>query len=932
MPTQNMYVVLILAVLLSFPKTGLRAQSEQASVDVLRIVVTESVKAEPLAYAVCALSTEEGRRHTATAGDDGVCVFYGIPFGTYRLDVFYMGQTFRLPDVTVDTRSEQVVRARVDYDPVRIGEVVVTASETKALSTTSKIGSDAIRHIQPSSIADLLELLPGGRSSDPDFSTPQSIRLREATPVSNNYETSSLGTQFLIDGVPMSNDANLQYTPTSSNYGSTFVNSGVDMRAISTDDIESVEVVRGIPSVEYGDLTSGLVKVNRKKGGNDLSARFKADMSSKLFYVGKGFERGGVNKFSANVSLNYLDSKSDPRNVRQSYNRLTGSLRVNQTWDTGSRFRYTLGGNFDYTGSFDDEKSDSNLDNGNIPVETYKSSYNRMVLGANFSMTSKRDGFFRGLEATLSATLENDVINRWKYVALTSEVPLSTNLDEGEYDVTVIPTRYEATLRVEGRPFYGYAKATSNFELRSGEAVYDFKAGADWSMSKNYGDGTVFDPEYPFSVTMNVRPRVYSSIPAQHQLAFFLENNSTLPLGRFRLKWMAGLRAQTMLGLDSEYALQGKIYVDPRLNLRLDLPHFDLLGDEVRVGIAGGVGWHTKMPTMDQLYPDAIYYDITQLNYWPTDTSKRRINVRVYKLDPTNYSLRAARNFKWEVRADVDWKGYSLSVTYFREDMKSGFRSSSEPVTMIYKDYDESAIDGTTLTGPPSLEDIPYETDTLLTTISRTTNGSRTLKRGVEFTLTTPRIKPLLTKFTITGAWFETIYSNSQPEYYHPTMLVNGDYYPYVGYYEDEDGYVREMFNTNFTADTQIPRLGLIFSTSFQCLWFTGSRSEWRNPYPIEYVDKAGERHPFTEESITSNALLSSLIREYNYSLYEYERVPFSMNINLKVTKTLYRDKIALAVFANKLLDYTPSYRTRNGSLVRRSVSPYFGMELNFKL
>ena len=56
------------------------------------------------------------------------------------------------------------------------------------------------------------------------------------------------------------------------------------------------------------------------------------------------------------------------------------------------------------------------------------------------------------------------------------------------------------------------------------------------------------------------------------------------------------------------------------------------------------------------------------------------------------------------------------------------------------------------------------------------------------------------------------------------------------------------------------------------------------------------------------------------------------MNINLKVTKTLYRDRIALAVFANKLLDYTPSYRTRYGSLVRRDVQPYFGMELNFKL
>ena len=59
------------------------------------------------------------------------------------------------------------------------------------------------------------------------------------------------------------------------------------MRTISTDDIQEVTIVRGIPSVQYGDLTSGLVKVKRTKGGNFLSARFKADMDSKLFLFGK---------------------------------------------------------------------------------------------------------------------------------------------------------------------------------------------------------------------------------------------------------------------------------------------------------------------------------------------------------------------------------------------------------------------------------------------------------------------------------------------------------------------------------------------------------------------------------------------------------------------------------------------------------------------
>ncbi|EXY31053.1 tonB-dependent Receptor Plug domain protein, partial [Bacteroides fragilis str. 3397 T10] len=64
-----------------------------------------------------------------------------------------------------------------------------------------------------------------------------------------------------MDGVPMSNNGTLSQGGFSS---TAFV--GTDLRQISADDIESVEVIRGIPSAEYGDLTSGLVVVHSKIG------------------------------------------------------------------------------------------------------------------------------------------------------------------------------------------------------------------------------------------------------------------------------------------------------------------------------------------------------------------------------------------------------------------------------------------------------------------------------------------------------------------------------------------------------------------------------------------------------------------------------------------------------------------------------------------
>ena len=258
-------------------------------------------------------------------------------------------------------RTDRTYLLPVDLMSLR--ETVITAREDHGLTATSKIGEDAIAHIQPSSIADVLELLPGGRAVDPAFGAPQIVNLRAAGSLSSDYATSALGTRFLVDGRPIDGNANLQYSPGASMLGSNYVNLGTDMRTLSTEDIESVEVVRGIASVEYGDLTSGLFKINRKHGGRDLRMRFKSDMKSKLVYAGKGWEWGSKDLLTMNVSANFLDSRADPRNPRQNYKRLTGSWRVGKTWSEGRDFTQVLHASFDYTGSFDDQKSDTDLDN-----------------------------------------------------------------------------------------------------------------------------------------------------------------------------------------------------------------------------------------------------------------------------------------------------------------------------------------------------------------------------------------------------------------------------------------------------------------------------------------------------------------------------------------------------------------------------------------
>ena len=854
---------------------------------------------------------------------------------TDSLGVFVLKTREKTP-LTITSMGYKPLRAalvnggtyRLRQDILSLQEVVVTAQENHGLTSSSKIGADAIAHIQPSSIADILELLPGGSSSNPALGSPQIVNLRAAGSLPSDYVTSALGTQFSIDGKPLGNNANLQYTPAWSNLGSNYVNLGTDMRTIGTEDIETVDVVRGIASVEHGDLTSGLIQIKRIKGGNDLRARFKSDMTSKLVYAGKGWEWGGKERRTLNASVNFLDSRSDPRNVRQNYKRLTGSLRGGRTWAGGERFVHTLNGSFDYTGSFDDRKSDQDIDEvDGRPAETYRSSYNRFQLGADYTLQAKEnDSFFRTFSVNASLSYERDLIDRWKNVILSSETPISVSREPGEFDAVIVPTRYEATLQVDGRPLYAFVNAIARFQ----KGIHRIKAGAEWNFDKNLGQGTLFDVTRPLSTTMSSRPRAYYDIPADNQLALFAEENLRFPLGPFALEAMAGLRMSMLLGADKTYAIQAKPYLDPRANLRLEMPQALLWGYKLESGLYGGVGVHSKFPTMEMLYPDTLYSDKLQMNYWPNERELRRINMLVYTIDPVNRSLGAARNVKWEIGADASWNGWTASVDYFVEDMTSGFRGGSEYIQLISKDYNEQAIDKATLTGPPSLETTPYVLDTTLVSYGLSTNGSRTLKKGIEYTLATGRIPVINTRLTVNGAWFLTQYMNSQPEYQRPSSVINGKPYPYIGIYEKNDSYLYESFNTNFLFDTQVPRLGLIFSTSFQCTWFTGQQTMADDSRPVAYLDKNLERHPYTDES-DADGILHQMVREFSSALLDYRRIPFLMNVNLKATKKLFKDRATVSLFVNRLFTLAPDYEV-NGVVKRRSGTPYFGMELMLNL
>ncbi len=883
---------------------------------VFRGTVLDEQTHKALDYATIRLFVEKQFAYGGITDANGYFELFHIKPGNYRLVVSYLGYDSAEKEIKIFGDTSGLFYLKPSN--IALDEVVVTASESKSATSASIVDRTAMKHLQPSSFSDLMELVPGGKSADPQMGQANLIRIRETD---RTKEISSLGVGFYIDGIPQHTDANLQYMPgsTSAVNTTTAISKGVDMRTIPTDNIEKVEIIRGIPSVSYGNVANGAVIIHRKTSESPLSARFKADKTSKLFSVGKGIRLDGNGHYVLNMDLSYLDSKLDPRNSVKNYTRLTASARLDSkgVWNERN-IHWNISA--DYIGSFDDAKRDKDA---TIKEDSYKSDFSSLKVAGKWSMTFTDRSWIRKIGATVAASQQWDKMYETKSVSLNRPAAITTQKETGESDGIYLPYNYVAQMEVDGKPFYVTATARTQLAFPLGILQNTMNVGVEWNYQKNLGEGQVFDVTRPISESLSTRPRRFKDIPGLRPFAFYAEEVLNLPVSRHQLAFTAGIRLQSLLGLDTKYKMRGKTYPDLRLDLQWRLP----ASNGWNVAFSGGLGWISRMPTTAQLYPDFKYVDLIQLNYYHADPAYRRIHMMTYKWDNTNYQLEPARNMKWEVRTDVSYEENRLSMTYFRERMNNAFDDLTYYKSLAYKLYDPASIDGSALTAPPELSQLTYANEYNLDVYSTQGNVMKVRKEGVEFQFASKRIQSLKTRVTMYGAWVKTIYSSKYPKYKASSILLDNKQLKYVGLYHGNNGTESQAFNTNFMFDTYIQRLGLTFSTSAQCTWYTSSRNLWNEGVPVSYIDQSGEMHPFREED-KNNIQLQHLVEKYSATYFERTTVPFYMDINLKASKRIGK-YLNLAFYVNRLLGIYPDYKLR-GVLQRRTPgAPYFGMEMN---
>lgn len=897
--------------------SALFAQTDKATVE----GVVRDSDGKPLSFATMFIA-ELG---TGVSTDlEGKFRFTGTKGTEYTLNVSYLNHVDK--EVKVKAGSPEPLVIVLEEQSYELAEVVVMADYKKNQGSTAVINQQALEHIQPTSVADVLSLIPGGLFRESSATGFNRISLRQ----SGSDDNTSLGMAVVMDGIPQDNDgfrASIPGLSTDEYSDRLGMNRGIDLKTLSTDHIRKIEIVKGISSAKLGNLSSGVIQTTSKIGITPAQLRMKVDPLTKLIYLDKGF-RISPKMGYLHTGIDYTSVYDDRRDPMSKYSRLTGQVTYNNSVDVGDKTLF-LFFKLSEVYTLNQAKEDELTQDYN---ESFRNKYSRT--GASFKAQMYDLGkIVDNVEFIASADYTYDLIDRNRLVQTGTPLPSPLATEEGESEGIYLPSTYYSPFQIENKPLslLTQLNAESLFETRSfrHKVIY----GLSWKRTKNYGEGVMVDmtrPPYPGN-NEYVRPVPNRSIPALSVGAAYAEEQLKHSNRWFDFELNAGVRFTQMFNLDTKYTELRKLQVEPRINAALSF-NIDLAGGKsLRNMFRFGFGQENKLPTLDYIYPDRVYKDMIVLNaYTKQDDPFNHLITYTKIYDVTNNSLRPNRNTKYEAGWDVEYEGYSLSLTFFKEHSDRGFESVAEYSPVRYTRYVDP-IDGQPIVGRrPEKEDYVADPYATFVDMDIVRNSMKVEKKGLEYLLRFPKIIPLSTTVEINGAYYDTRYSSGAPLQYHPAFRDDDRPQPYVGIYRRQDITRQRIFNTNLWFNTNIPRYKMIFTTFFQFIWLNEEMRINGDEYPSAYFDTDGRMHTVDDRILQSIKDGHTVWRHYHIYKEDFsETLPVSLTVNFKVTKEFSR-MIRASFFVNNILDINPLYKNRYNQNVRVWQKSFFGAEMTF--
>ena len=887
----------------------------------------------------------------AVSDAEGGFTFRNVQAGKHVMEVSCLGFVNVVMEIDV-TKDIEGLDIRLKESSLALDEVVVTAQKAKdGLSTSHNLGRDALNHLQLSNMTDVAALLPGGKTINPDLTSENQFSLREG---GSNAGNSAFGTAVEVDGVRLGNNAS---------FGDM---GGVDTRSVAVENIESIEVITGVPSAEYGDLSSGMVKINTRKGRTPVNLTFSVNPRTYQTSVSKGIdlqEDNGV----LNLSAEWARAVKKLISPYESYTRSGLTLSYSNTFAKVLRFEAGFTGNI---GGMD-SKDDPDAFTGEYEKERDN------VFRGNTSLTwLLNKSWVTNLKLDASVNFNDNLYHYHKYESFASNQPAVHAEQEGYFLAERLPMTYFSDQIIDSKELDFAASLKYNWHKRWNDKKSSLKAGVQWKANGNVGEGEYYQD--PSLAANGYRPRPYSQYPFMHNLSIYAEEHLTMPVASTKLEVTAGLRLENVFIRNSLY--NKKTTLSPRFNAKWQLSD----GFSIR----GGWGITEKLPSYHILYPKQEYRDIQTYGFSHGNQTSYIYYTQPYTV-VYNPELRWQRNSNSEVGIDAEFRGMKISLVGFYNLTKGPYNFLS-----VYEPYSYNILqrpEGFTMPSDPSIKVdsqtgmmyvrggseeywTPMDVKVTDRTFAKTTqqnNGADVKRAGAELVVEFPEIKPLKTTFRLDAAYTYTKYLNEELSAYYQkgwshTTLADRSY-QYVGIYANggnddsvTNGKITHNLDANLTAITHIPQARIIITCRLEATLLRRSRnlSQYNdaeyaftvsetdnNPtggniydgksytaiYPVSYMDLDGNVHPFTAAQAADPDFANLILKSDNIYTFAQDGYGMYMSANLSITKEI-GDHVSLSFFANNFTNsrpYVKSMATGVGAIFTPAF--YYGLTCRLK-
>ena len=768
------------------------------------------------------------------------------------------------------------------------------------IETTHEISSAEIEHNLSSSLGDVLDLIPGvERTAPPGLSRETNIGLRGATDVTDLF-----GTKVMIDDITLSNNANLQ-TGTGTSYGATGTSAGsqVDLRTIPADNIESVEVITGVPSAEYGDVTTGLIKVKTKMGRQPNRLKIKSNPDTKEANFNGGIIVSGT---GLSYNLNAAYSARDIRREGDEYYRYAARFNVrNMLFDD----KMDLLNMFGYRGIRDEQnvKVDDPLS-----IETYNRdktfTYGNTI---NYKPSPDTKIEWRGnITYTKRDSYQQKLVG--------SDVRILTDAEEnGTFPGVFGAGAYLSRVWTKGEEWNVGAKLSFRWNFSNYRFDHGFLLGGEYTYDNNTGEGKIFDPWFPPYGNMGQRPLSFDFSPALKNASLYFEDEikgslmfrqwSLIIGARYEMYTPQNINWGGLFDSDPFVESNNGSYLNPRIRFRFDF------SEDTRLRMSWGKS--SKMPQMTKIYQGPMYLDVVEENVSPPD-SMPLVSTYVYNWD--NTTMKGYQSSKAEVSIDQKFGPMALILTGFFNESTSIPKSIKEPITIHryrwedYPDYDSRTPIDTIYTDNESGHGF-YNP------------AGYSRRWGAEFQFLTKRIESISTVFRVDGSFYKSwtgadgVYTSSPRQ----NETLGRTIYPMYNYYESW----RQKMIVNYRADWLIKRIGMWVTFHLQQTLFNHRQ---RVVDPI--LSSSGYYDPLTEETtyITpEESTYLGLDRVYDDLDLAVIKIPNDrLLFNINVSKSLGRGA-EVSMFVHNFFDDPAFYTNYLGNYSSRNHDIFYGMEFS---